>query len=79
MQATNPNLTKYVHWRKLIDHQAMKEIADNHGVFVIVMKPLSPPQVSDGNTYDFEAYILGEGSDYLGKFRHTTSCDWVQM
>ena len=75
MQTTNPNLTKHVHWKNLIDHKDMKDIADQHGVFVIVIKPLSPPE----GDHDFVAYLLGEGSDYLGKFIHKTTCDWEQV
>ncbi len=79
MPTTNPDPIKHLHWKKLIGHKDMKKIADTHGVFLIVIKPLSPPRKRKGKTYDLVAYLHGEGSDYLGKFEHRTDCTWVRV
>jgi len=79
MATRKPKLAGYVHWKNLVDNEKVKKIANEHGVFLIVIKPLSPLKKKGGKKYDFVAYLHGEGSDYLGKFIHKTTCDWEQV
>jgi hypothetical protein len=79
MATKKTKLTGHVHWKNLIDNEKVKKIADKHGVFLIVIKRLSPLKKKKGKTYDFVAYLHGEGSDYLGKFIHKTTCEWEEV
>jgi hypothetical protein len=75
MQKQNQNKIKHVHWHKLVNHDKMKKILDEHDVYVILIAPFSDPE----NKYDFIAYVHGAGSDYLTKFKHLTDCTWEEV
>ncbi len=67
---------KHKHWEGLINHPTFKKAAEEHEVYLILIKPLSPLLKKKGKTYDYVAYLHGEGSDYLGRLYHQDTCVW---